>query len=343
MKYLDFLKKICETQAPSGREKWIYPIIKDGFGKFADITISKLNNIYIHKSGSGTGKIMIMAHSDEVFLIVNRISDKGFIEFKAVGIDPKSLIAQEVLIHGKKDVYGIVALKCSEKSKENNKVTMGNLYIDTGLNCDDVKSIIRVGDYITLYRKMTYLLNENVTCKAIDNRASIAAMYVCIKELENVNTDMDLYFVCSCQEEVGHRGAKMACYDIRPDVGIAIDVTFDGGPMGDRIRENTLKGGPVVCVGPNVHPKLKKRIINTANKYNIPYQIEVEPGNTGTDAWDIQTAVGGIPTLLISIPIKYMHTSVEMVNLEDIKNTGILIAKFIQGLSNSELEGLFCF
>ena len=92
-----------------------------------------------------------------------------------------------------------------------------------------------------------------------------------------------------------------------------------------------------------IHTKLRNRIIQTADKYNIPYQVEVEPGNTGTDAWDIQTAEGGIPTLLISIPIKYMHTSVEMVNLKDIKNTGRLLARFIQELKEDDLEGLFCF
>lgn len=344
MKDLDFFKKLCEAHAPSGRENWIYPVIKDEFSKFGHVTISNLNNIYVHKKGNSCNKIMIMSHSDEVFLIVNKISSKGFIEFKAVGIDAKSLVAQQVIIHGKENIYGIVALNSDgEKSNKNNRVTLKDLYIDTGLDYEKIKLLVKLGDYITLDRKMTYLLNGNITCKSIDNRASIAAMYVCGEELKNVQTDLEVYFVCSCQEEVGHRGAKMASYDIKPDIGIAIDVTFDGGLMGDTLRENTLKKGPVVCVGPNVHPRLRERMIYTAQKYNIPYQVEVEPGNTGTDAWDIQTAVGGIPTLLISIPIKYMHTSVEIANMVDIRNTGILLARFIQDLSSGELEGLFCF
>lgn len=341
MRNLEFLKSLCEAHAPSGRENWLYPIIKDGFKEFGDISISQLNNIYVHKMGNSQSKIMIMAHSDEVFLMVTYISKRGFIKFKTLGIDAKSLVNQQVVIHGKEDINGIIALK--PNLKQQNKIKLENLYIDTGKDFDIINSLVNIGDYITLDKKMIELLNENVSCKAIDNRSSIAAMRVCAEELENVTPDLNVYFVCSCQEEVGHRGAGMASYDIKPDIGIAIDVTFDGGLMGDTDRENILSKGPVICVGPNVHPRVRERITEIAKKYNIPYQIEVEPGNTGTDAWDIQTSVGGIPTLLISIPIKYMHTSVEVVNLEDIRNTGILLARFIQELKASELEGLFCF
>ncbi|WP_416175739.1 M20/M25/M40 family metallo-hydrolase [Clostridium sp.] len=340
MKDLDFFKRICESHAPSGRENWIYPVIQDAFSEFCDVSISKLNNIYINKKGRSSNSIMVMAHTDEVFLMVNKILDRGFIEFKSVGIDAKSLVSQQVIIHGVEDINGIVAFKSSTEDKD---FTVENMYIDSFMDSDKLKSLVKVGDYVTINRKIVPLLNNNIACKTADNRAGIVAMYVCSQELRNVNPDLNVSFVCSCQEEVGHRGAKMASYDIRPDIGIAIDTTFDGGSNGDIDRENKLGNGPVICIGPNIHPKLRERITDTAKKYNIPYQIEVEPGNTGTDAWDIQTSLGGIPTLLISIPIRYMHTSVEMVNIEDIRNTGRLLARFIQDLSSSELEGLFCF
>lgn len=343
MKDLDFFRIICEAHAPSGREDWLYSIIKDNFNEFGNTTITELNNIYIHKKGITSNKLMIMSHVDEVFLMVKEISEDGFIKFEGFGIDAKSLVSQEVIIHGKENISGIVALKYNYDDKEKSKVSMKNLYIETGFNKEKLNGIVKLGDYITLDRKMIYLLNNNVSCKSIDNRASIFAMYVCAEELKNVNSDLNIYFVCSCQEEVGHRGAKMVSYDIRPDIGIALDVTFDGGILGDNNRENKLGKGPVICIGPNIHAKIRNRLIETADKYNIPYQVEVEPGNTGTDAWDIQTSVGGIATILISIPIKYMHTSVEVVNIEDIRNTGRLLARFIQDLKESELEGLFCF
>lgn len=343
MKELNFLKKICEAHAPSGKENWIYPIINEGFKEFGEVNISKLNNIYIHKKGKGLGKIMIMAHTDEVFLIISNIDDDGFLELKSIGIDAKSLISQEVIIHGKEKLFGIVALKGDFNSSKDDSVRMENLYIDTGYPKNKLKDLIGIGDYVTLKRNMIYLTNNNVSCKAIDNRVGIAAMHICAEELKNVNHDLDIYFVCSCQEEVGHRGAGMASYEISPDIGIAIDVTFDGGNLGDVDRENKLGKGPVICIGPNIHPKVRKKLVDVAEDYNIEYQIEVEPGNTGTDAWDIQTSIAGVPTLLISIPIKYMHTSVEIANLQDIRNTGKMLAKFIQVLNSDELEGLFCF
>lgn len=343
MKDLDFFKTICEAHAPSGREDWLYSVIEDNFKEFGDINISKLNNMYMYKKGTTPSSLMIMSHADEIFLMVKEISKEGFIKFEAFGVDAKSLVSQEVVVHGKETVPGIVVLKSDYNAKEENKVHMKNLYIETGLSIEKLESLVRLGDYVTLNRKMIQLLNDNVSCKSIDNRASIFAMYVCAGELKNVNPDLNVYFVCSCQEEVGHRGAKMASYEIKPDIGIALDVTFDSGILGDSDRENRLGGGPVICIGPNIHTKIRNRLIQTADKYNIPYQVEVEPGNTGTDAWDIQTSAGGIATVLISIPIKYMHTSVEVVNLEDIRNTGKLLARFIQELKESELEGLFCF
>ena len=135
----------------------------------------------------------------------------------------------------------------------------------------------------------------------------------------------------------------MASYDLNPTLAIAIDVTFDSGKMGIPEKENYLGKGPVICVGPNVHPKFRKKLTTLAEEYGIPYQIEVEAGNTGTDAWDIQIVRSGIPTLLISIPQKYMHTSVEMINMDDIKNTGRIIAKFIEKVTSEDLEELLCF
>lgn len=346
METVDLMKLLCETDSPSGREDWLYDVIEEPFSAFGEVRSDNMNNIIIHKAGKCKEKIMLMAHSDEVFLMISEILGNGFVRFKGTGIDAKSLVSQEVVIHGKEDVCGIIGIKpphLMSDEERKNAVKSDELLIDTGLSDEKLKSVINIGDYVTLKRKLHKLQNNNVACKAADDRAGIAAMYVCAQELNNVNHDADVYLVCSCQEEAGHRGAKMASYEINPDIGVAIDTTFDGGQLGDKDRENKLGGGPVICVGPNVHPKLRKRLTELACEYNIPYQIEVEPGNTGTDAWDIQVSREGIASLLISIPIKYMHTSVEVVNIDDIKNTGRLLAKFIEKLNCDELEELLCF
>jgi tetrahedral aminopeptidase len=346
MKDIDFLRKLCTSHAPSGREHWIYPVIKEAFEPFGQVSLGKLNNIYVHKKGKGKESIMLMAHADEVFLMVTDISDNGFLKFKGNGIDAKTLVSQEVYVHGKERILGIIGIKPPHLMNEEDRkkaITVDDLLIDTGLLKEKLQSIVNIGDYVTLKRNFYELLNNKVTCKAIDDRAGIAAMYACAKELENINHDLDVYFVSSCQEEVGHRGARVGSYEVKPTMAIAIDVTFDSGPMGATERDNTLGGGPVVCIGPNIHPKLRKKLMDIAKEYNIPYQVEVEPGNTGTDAWDIQIIGEGIPTLLISIPIKYMHTSVEMVSMEDIKNTGRIMAKLIEKLKIEEVEELLCF
>lgn len=340
------LKVLCEAHGPSGREHWVHEAIKDIFKPYGETYVDKLNSLYIHKKGKGKGKIMIMAHADEVFLMITAISSNGFLKFKGNGIDPKTLVSQEVVIHGKKDIQGIIGIKPPHLMNDEDKkkaVTADSLLIDTGYSTEELKKLVSVGDFVTIKREMKELLNDNVICKATDDRAGIVAMYSCAKELENIDHDLDVYFVCSAQEEVGHRGAKVASYNINPDIGIAIDTTFDSGALGDSDRENKLGEGPVICIGPNIHPKVRKKLMEVADEYNIPYQVEVEPGNTGTDAWDIQISREGIPTLLLSIPIKYMHTSVEMINVKDIKNTGRIIAKLIEKLKGEELEELLCF
>jgi tetrahedral aminopeptidase len=346
MKDIEFLKKLCTSHAPSGREHWIYPVVKEAFEPFGQVGLGKLNNIYVHKKVKGKESIMLMAHADEVFLMVTDISDNGFLKFKSNGIDAKTLVSQEVYVHGKERILGIIGIKPPHLMNEEDRkkaITGDDLLIDTGLSKDKLQALVNIGDYVTLKRNFYELLNNKVTCKAIDDRAGIAAMYACAKELENINHDLGVYFVASCQEEVGARGARVGSYEVKPTMAIAIDVTFDSGPMGATERDNTLGEGPVVCIGPNVHPKLRKKLMDTAKEYNIPYQVEVEPGNTGTDAWGIQIIGEGIPTLLISIPIKYMHTSVEMVNMEDIKNTGRIMAKLIEKLKSEEVEELLCF
>lgn len=346
MKDIEFLRKLCTSHAPSGREHWIYPVVKEAFEPYGEVTLGRLNNIYVHKKGKGNGSIMLMAHADEVFLMVTEICDNGFLRFKGNGIDAKTLVSQEAYVHGKERVLGVIGIKPPHLMSDEDRrkaITAEDLLIDTGYSKERLKAIVNVGDYVTLKRGFYELLNNKVTCKSIDDRAGIAAMYACAKELENINHDLDVYFVASCQEEVGHRGARVGSFEIKPTMAIAIDVTFDSGPMGATERENKMGEGPVICIGPNIHPKLRKKLMDTAREYNIPYQVEVEPGNTGTDAWDIQIIGEGIPTLLISIPIKYMHTSVEMVSMEDIKNTGRVMAKLIEKLKSEEVEELLCF
>lgn len=340
------LKSLCEAHGPSGREHWLFNIIDNAFSRFGEVTLDNLNNTIIKKRGKGKGKIMLVAHADEVFMVVTGIDKNGFLEFQAKGMDPKVLVSQEVIVHGNEEVLGIIGIKPPHLMNEEDRkkaINIKDLRIDTGLSEETLKKKIKVGDFVTIKRNVKKLLNNNIASKANDDRGSIVALYTCAKELENINHDLDVYFVCSAQEEVGHRGARVASFGINPDIGVAIDVGFDDSIFGEPEYENKLGGGPMISVGPNIHPKLRRYTMNLANEYNIPFQVEVCPGSTGTDAWDIQVARDGIPTLLFSIPQRYMHTSVEVINLEDIKNTGRILAKIIEKIKYEDLEEILCF
>ncbi|NEU04535.1 M42 family metallopeptidase [Clostridium senegalense] len=342
----ELLKNLCESHGPSGREHWLFDTIKCAFENYGEVTKDNLNNVIIKKKGKGKGKIMLMAHADEIFMVVTKIDKNGFLQFEENGFDPKVLVSQEVIIHGKEKILGIIGVKPPHLFNDEDRkkaIKVEDLRIDTGYSEELLREKISVGDFVTIKRNFIELLNDNVSGKALDDRACIGILYSCAKELENINHDLDVYFVCSSQEEVGHRGAKTATYGIKPDIGIAIDVGFDNSFLGDEDSNTALGDGPMISVGPNIHPKLRRYTIDIAKEYNIPYGVEVCPGATGTDAWDIQISADGVPTLLFSLAQRYMHTSVEVVNINDIKNAGRLLAKVIEKTKYEDLEGILCF
>ena len=204
MEEKEFLKKLCTAHAPSGREHWIYPIF--------EVRKGNLNNSYAIKKGAGKKSIMLMAHADEVFMMIKEISDNGFVKFVGNGIDAKTLVSQEVVIHGKESIEGIIGIKpphimTEEDRKKSAKID--DLLIDTGRSREYIEKNVQIGDFITIKRDVYELLNNNIAAKATDDRASIVSMMTCAKELYNIKHDLDVYFVGSCQEEVGHRGAKI--------------------------------------------------------------------------------------------------------------------------------------
>lgn len=346
----EFLKKLCTGYSVSGHEYSIEETIKLGFKKYADnINVDKLGNIIIIKKGQNNIsklKIMIAAHMDEIGLIVKSIEKNGFIKFTNVGgIDPKTIIGQEVIVHGEKPLFGVVVSKPPhlQEASESEKVPkLEDLYIDLGYDSEKLKEYISVGDVITINREFKELKNDKVTGKSLDNKAGIAVMYESLKILNKTKHKADLYFVCTVQEEVGLRGAYTSTYSINPDIGIAIDVGFGSTPELPKYETIDLGKGPGITIGGTIHPKLREKMVEVAKEYNIPFQYEVSPSSTGTDADVIQLTREGIPTLCLSIPLRYMHTSVEVVNIKDIENTAKLLAFFIASISEN-LEGLLCY
>lgn len=343
----EFLIKLSENSGVSGYENSLAPLVIEEFEKLADqVDTDSFGNIYAHKKGrKGKYKIMLAAHMDEIGLMVKEIDERGFLRFTTVGgVDPRILLSQEVIIHGKKPVLGVIGsvpphLAATDADKA---VKIEDMGIDVGLPLEKIKETISVGDVITFKRNVIELLNGRMAGKSLDDRAGVVVMKVCLEELQKIHHDHDVIAVTTTQEEVGLRGAIVSTYTLNPDCAIAIDVTHAATPDTKSMVETELGKGPVIALGPNFHPVVYEELVREAKENRLPYQINPIPGRSGTDAWAIQITQGGVPTGLVSIPLRYMHTTVETLDLQDVIQAGKLLAYFIAGLPE-DLEEKICY
>ncbi len=339
---VELIKKLSDMRAISGFEYRISENIKSLFEEYADdVNVDRLGSVIaVKKCGKENAPIvMIEAHMDEIGLMVKDIDERGFITFVNIGgVDPRILPSSEVVIHGKKDVVGIIGakpphLQSAGESAKSAKIT--DMAIDIGMSYDEVKKIISIGDSITLPQSWGRLDGGQFSGKSLDDRASVAVLIDVMRRICKLKLDVDVYAVAAVQEEVGCRGAQTAAYSIDPTVAIAIDVCHGITPD-NSYNAFEAGSGVVMSIGPNIHPAVQKRLADMADKYNVKTSVDVDGGDTGTDAWTIQVARCGIPTGLLSIPLKYMHTSVETLDLKDVEATSSLLIFFIQDFCEEE-------
>lgn len=334
------IKKLSDLCGVSGNEYVAADAVKSMFEKYCnDVYIDAMGSVIgIKKGADSSKKAMIEAHIDEIGLMVTKITDDGFLKFTNIGgIDMRILPGNEVTVHGKKDLFGVVGaiaphlLSAEELSSV---IPKEKLFIDVGLSKDEAQRIVSVGDTVTFKSYPTYLGKKCYAAKSQDDRTSICVLLEVLKELENVLLPFDLYIVGAVQEEVGLRGSATVTYGIDPDFAVAIDVCHGETPdASDSVFP--LGGGTVFEVGPNISKKLAKNIIKAMDENNIKYSIEACGGNTGTDAWAMQICKNGVPTALFSIPLRYMHTPYETVCIDDVKETANAICAFLKSLKKA--------
>lgn len=348
METRDFLQVLSEATGVSGYERSVAGTIREVWGPYADdFKMDNLGNLIALKRGEGPEprpKIMLAAHMDEIGLMVTKIEERGFLRFTQVGgVDQRTLLAQEVIVHGQRDLPGIIGAKpphlvSPEEAKK--AVPMDELFVDVGLPKEEVEKLVEVGDLITVRRSFTPLLGDFAAGKAFDDRAGVAVLYECLRELKRFHHRADVLAVATVQEEVGLKGAITSTYGLQPDLGIAIDVGHGDVPGVPEQKTLALDKGPGLALGPNIHPRIYEALVKAAQELGISYQVEVAAGATGTDAWAMQVSRAGVPTGLISIPLRYMHTSVETLSLGDVKKSGKLLAYFIAGVDEKFVEGM---
>lgn len=355
----DFLFDISDRVFVSGHESDCGQVLIDYFSKYTDSFDRDNLGSYIFKSNGSicsnnsddsdipkTKKIMMASHIDEIGLMVTDVLKGGFLSFTGVGgVNPSSLVAQDVIVHGKENLIGVIGLKpphITSKEEMKKAPTMDELFIDIGMSKEKAQDFVTIGDVVTIDRKAVDLAGSCVSNKSLDNRAGVAVMYEVAKELDKIGHKSEMYYAATVQEEVGLRGAKVASYKVNPDIAIIVDVTFGKTP-GMPSAINELGDGGSICYGSSLNQKLTKKLVEVAKEYNYKFQYEIAVGSSGTDATAIQVARMGVPCLMVSIPLRYMHTSVEVIDMEDVMSIGKLIARFVNEIDYTDLEDILCF
>ena len=325
---MDVKKLLADVTAlpgVSGHEAQVSAYFAEQFRPLVDeVTVDAMYSVIAHKKGKGP-RIMLCAHLDEVALMVTHIEDDGSLRLGNVGgVDPRILPASRVWVHGRETLFG----------------TIGALPPHLMSAAERAKELVRIGDLVTFDGPARELLNDQFASKTLDDRSCVAILLRAAEMLQKLVCDADVYFVCSSQEEVGGRGAMTSAFAIDPDLSVVLDVDFAETPTCPP-RSALPIDAMIVTHGPFVQPKLNQRLIDCAKKHHVKLNANVASRSTGTDADEIGLSRAGVPSVLLSLPEKYMHTSVETIDLNTLEEGARLLANFVAELDESWEDDLW--
>ncbi len=347
MENFKLLKAVCETPGVSGFERRIRELILRELGPLADeVSIDNMGNVIALRRGRERKRVMVAAHMDEIGFIVNYIDDKGFLRFLPLGgFDPKTLTAQRVVVHGRRDLIGVMGSKPIHimKQEERNKVVpITDYFIDLGLPKEEVEKVVAIGDPITRERELIEV-GACVTGKSLDNRVSVFILLEVLRRLKGQDLPYDLYATFTVQEEVGLRGAMGSVGAINPDFGFGLDVTIaydvPGGSPQERVT-GLGEGAAIKILDGSVISdyRMVSYLKQVARRNEVTTQLELLPaGGTDTAAlqrYGKQSSIAGA----ISIPLRNMHQVIEMAHKEDIAQCIALLASAIRELDQYDWD-----
>ena len=338
-KSLEFFKKLITIISPSGSEEEAVNLWEEEVKEFAQKVETDIhgNGIAVLNEGK-TPKVMLAAHIDEIGYMVKYIDKEGYISFSTIGgVDPQLIPGHRVRIKTRKgEISGVIGKKAVHllEEEERKKIPkVEDLWVDIGVKDEEeAKAKVEIGDVIVVDAAFDSLNSDKIVGRGFDDKAGVFVITEALKLLSNEALNASLYTVATVQEEIGLRGAKTSAYGISPDIGLAVDATFaTDHPQINKKRDGDIKigSGPVIAKGPNIDSKVFELLLTAAKEEEIPYQIEAISRGTGTDANVIQLTRSGVATGLVSIPLRYMHTPVEVISLEDLENTVKLLKAFI--------------
>ena len=321
------LSSLCSAAYENGASQRAYEILS----KYCECEKSDNNLTVIGRmSGKSDYTIMLDAHIDEVSMVVTDIDEDGFVTVdKAGGIDIRTLPARPVVIHGSRDIKAVF---CSTPphlaSKETEYSDISKIKLDTMLG-KGAKEVISVGDVVTYCTEPKSLLGNRVTGKSFDDRAGVVCLLEIAERLSKKELPISVVFVLSDAEELGTRGAKTATFKVMPNEAVAIDVSFGDGPDISPEDCGKLSGGAMIGISPVLDISISKKLIDISENEKIKYQTEVMGKSTGTDSDVISVTQTGVKTGLVSIPLRNMHTDVEIIDLDDLISVCDILEKYI--------------
>jgi endoglucanase len=342
----ELLKSLLTTPSPSGYESGNQKLWCEYARQFADeVRTDAYGNAVAILNPDGDPKIMLDGHVDEIGMMVKHIDDKGFLYFQRIGgVNPGLVQGKRVTIHAEmgpvRGVVGATAIHLIDKDKDQKVPKMHDLFIDIGAgDADAARKRVAVGDPVTFADDFEMVTDQIAVARAFDDRAGAWAVVEALRLAKGADMQCALYACSSIQEETGLNGALMQVANVQPDAAIAVDVTHATDTPGINVKQHgevKLGEGPTVAIGRENHPAVVDRLRKVAKRKRIKLQIETFSLTGGTDAYAIWNKNGGVPSAIVSIPNRYMHSTVELLDLRDLENTAKLLAGFVTDVKKGE-------
>ncbi len=337
------LKSLISAPGLSGHEKPVRKLLEDAWQPLVDeLSVSRLGSLHGLKRGRvGDRSLLLAAHMDAIGLMVTGVQGEFLRLAEIGGVDARVLPGQLVTVHGREDLPGVVVQPPGHllpAGSQDSAPELRYLLVDTGHTSRELGRLARAGDLVSFAQAPIEMNNELLVGHSLDNRASIAAVTCCLEQLHSRLHDWNVWAVATVQEEETLGGAATSAFELKPTLAVAIDVTFGSSSGSPSHKTFPLGKGPTLGWGPNIHPAIFEAFRDLADRLEIPYAVEVMPRHSGTDAIAMQVVEQGIPNMVLSIPLRYMQTPVEMVSMKDILRAGRLLAEFAASLDAGFLE-----
>lgn len=335
MELRELIFELCGVPGPSGFETAVAERIRSLLSPFTDEVRSDVmgNLIAVRRCGKQDApRLMLDAHMDEIGFIVTGYSG-GHLRFSSIGgVDPRMLPARELMVLTEPPIFGVIdTLPPHALSKEDmdKSFEADKLYIDVGLSEEAAKRTVPLGTPCVFAGGAAMLGDSRISGKALDDRACVAILIKVMENLKDRQLNNDIYVLISTQEEVGLRGAVTGAYGANPDRAVVVDVTHAATPDSKKGETMEMLKGAAIGVGPNMNRGITQELFAVAERCGIPCQTEVISGDSGTNGWVVQTSREGVATAIVSLPIKYMHTPVETMDIADAESIVSLLTEFI--------------